>query len=87
MHRENKTKLLVYSLWCLTWQNNFFFSKKRCILGEDGKVGVRVFIPCFKGLFCNVLLQLLDCCVLQQLFPYIKLIHKMETQYPWHRLL
>ena len=31
---------------------------------ENGKVGVRVFIPSFKDLLYNVLLQVLDCCVL-----------------------
>lgn len=54
---------------------------------ENGKVGVRVFIPSFKDLLCNALLHVLDCCVLQHLIHYIKVIHKMKTQCLWHRVI
>ena len=53
---------------------------------KNGKVGVRVFIPSFKDLLCNVLLQVLDCCVLQHLIHYVKVTRKMKTQYLWHRV-
>ena len=56
------------------------------IYWENGKVGVRVFIPSFKDLLYNVLLQVLDCCVLQHLIHYVKVTHKMKTQYIWHRV-
>lgn len=54
---------------------------------KNGKVGVRVFIPSFNHLLYNVLLQVLDCCVLQHLIHYIKVILKMKTQCLWHRVI
>lgn len=47
IHRDNKTKLLVYSLWSLPWQSNFSSSCKEtsaCWENSD-EVAVRGFLP------------------------------------------